>query len=35
MTIVQLETFLKVSETKNFTLAASSLGYRDDADQAA
>ena len=27
MTIVQLETFLKVSETKNFTLAASSLGY--------
>ncbi len=27
MTIVQLETFLKVSETKNFTLAASSLDY--------
>ena len=27
MTIVQLETFLRVSETKNFTLAAGSLGY--------
>lgn len=27
MTIVQLETFLKIAETKNFTQAANSLGY--------
>ena len=27
MTIIQLETFLKIAETKNFTSAANSLGY--------
>ena len=27
MTITQLETFLKIAETKNFTSAANELGY--------
>ena len=27
MTITQMETFLKIAETRNFTIAANLLGY--------